>query len=101
MTYTIDTTQLMLDHIDSYNGDWDNQATSHIHNLSLEVAELFNEAYHEGASDDMSALMGVFRTLRRELPIGDDGKRYGATEAWEFMQRGDTNNYIKGDLSRG
>ena len=91
MTYTLEQTQYMLDHLDSYNG-WDDQAPSHIHNLSLEVAELFNEAYHEDASEDMSALLEAFRGLRRELPLDEAGKRYGAAEAYEWMHGGPTSN---------
>ena len=90
MTYQLEQTQYTLDHINSYNG-WDDQAPSHIHELSLEVAELFNEAYHEGASEDMSALLDAFRGLRRELPLDDDGKRYGAAEAYEWMHGGHSN----------
>ena len=93
MIYTLEQTQYMLDHLDSYNGDWDNQAPSHIHNLSLEVAELFNEAYNtEDAAEDASALLDAFRGLRRELPLDDDGKRYGAAEAYEWMHGGPTSN---------
>ena len=93
MIYTLEQTQYMLDHLDSYNGDWDNQAPSHIHNLSLEVAELFNEAYNtEDATEDASALLDAFRGLRRELPLDDGGKRYGAAEAYEWMHGGPTSN---------
>ena len=93
MIYTLEQTQYMLDHLDSYNGDWDNQAPSHIHNLSLEVAELFNEAYNtEDAAEDASALLDAFRGLRRELPLDDAGKRYGAAEAYEWMHGGPTSN---------
>ena len=91
MTYTLEQTQYMLDHLDSYDG-MDDQAPSHIHNLSLEVAELFNEAYHEDASEDMSALLEAFRGLRRELPLDDAGKRYGAAEAYEWMHGGPSSN---------
>tara|TARA_R100001143_G_C3293711_1_gene102407 strand:- start:340 stop:621 length:282 start_codon:yes stop_codon:yes gene_type:complete len=87
MDYKLEQTQYMLDHLDSYNG-WDDQAPSHIHNLSLEVAELFNEAYHtEGAEEDEIVLLEVFRGLRRELPLDEYGKRYGAAEAHQFMHR--------------
>jgi len=91
MNYTLEQTQYMLDHIDSYNG-WDGYAPSYIHNLSLEVAELFNEAYREDASEDMSVLLDAFRGLRRELPLDDDGKRYGAAEAYEGMHGGPSRN---------
>ena len=91
MTYQLEQTQYMLDHLDSYNG-MDDQAPSHIHNLSLEVAELFTQAYHEDASLDMSVLLDAFRGLRRELPLDDDGKRYGAAEAYEWMHGGPTSN---------
>ena len=91
MNYTLEQTQYMLDHLDSYSG-WDDQAPSHIHNLSLEVAELFTEAYREGASEDMSVLLEAFRGLRRELPLDEDGKRYGASEAYEWMHGGPTSN---------
>jgi len=91
MNYTLEQTQYMLDHLDSYNG-FDDQAPSHIHNLSLEVAELFNEAYNEDASEDMSALLEAFRGLRRELPLDEDGKRYGAAEAYEWMHGGHSSN---------
>ena len=91
MTYTLEQTQYMLDHLDSYDG-WDGYAPSYIHNLSLEVAELFNEAYREDASEDMSVLLDAFRGLRRELPLDDDGKRYGAAEAYEWMHGGPSSN---------
>jgi len=92
MTYTLEQTQYMLDHLDSYNG-FDDQAPSHIHNLSLEVAELFNEAYNtHDASEDMRVLLEAFRGLRRELPLDDDGRRYGASEAYEWMHGGPTSN---------
>ena len=77
----------MLAHVDSY-ADISQESALDIHNLSLEVAELFNEAYHtEGALEDVSALLDVFRGLRRELPLEDDGKRYGASEAYWVMRR--------------
>jgi len=92
MTYQLEQTQYMLDHLDSYNG-WDEYAPSYIHNLSLEVAELFNEAYnHTDATEDASALLDAFRGLRRELPLDEDGKRYGAAEAYEWMHGGPTSN---------
>ena len=91
MHYTLEQTQYLLDHLDSYNG-FDDYAPSHIHNLSLEVAELFNEAYNEGASEDMSALLDAFRGLRRELPLDEAGKRYGAAEAYEWMHGGPSSN---------
>jgi hypothetical protein len=91
MTYTLEQTQYMLDHLDSYDG-WDGYAPSYIHNLSLEVAELFNEAYREDASEDMSVLLDAFRGLRRELPLDDAGKRYGAAEAYEWMHGGPSSN---------
>jgi len=91
MTYTLEQTQYMLDHINSYNG-WDDQAPSHIHELSLEVAELFNEAYNEDAWEDADALLDAFRGLRRELPLDEAGKRYGAAEAYEWMQGGHSSN---------
>ena len=91
MTYTLEQTQYMLDHLDAYDG-WDGYAPSYIHNLSLEVAELFNEAYREDASEDMSVLLDAFRSLRRELPLDEDGKRYGAAEAYEFMHGGPSSN---------
>jgi len=81
----------MLDHINSYNG-WDDYAPSYIHNLSLEVAELFNEAYNEDAWEDADALLDAFRGLRRELPLDEAGKRYGAAEAYEWMQGGHSSN---------
>jgi hypothetical protein len=87
MTYTLEQTQLMLDHINSYNG-LDDQEPSHIHSLSLEIAELFTEAYALGAVSDANTLLGLFRDVRRELPIEEDGKRYGASEAYEWMHRG-------------
>ena len=90
MTYQLEQTQYLLDHLDSYNG-WEGYAPSYIHNLSLEVAELFNEAYREDASEDMSVLLDAFRGLRRELPLDDDGKRYGAAEAYEWMHGGPSN----------
>ena len=87
MKYMLPQTPYMLAHVDSYT-DISQESTIHIHNLSLEVAELFNEAFHtEGASEDMSVLLEVFRALRRELPREPDGKRYGATEAYETMRR--------------
>ena len=91
MTYTLEQTQYMLDHLDAYDG-WDGYAPSYIHNLSLEVAELFNEAYREDASEDMSVLLDAFRGLRRELPLDDAGKRYGAAEAYEWMHGGPSSN---------
>jgi len=91
MTYQLEQTQYLLDHLDSYNG-WEGYAPSYIHNLSLEVAELFNEAYREDASEDMSVLLDAFRGLRRELPLDDDGKRYGAAEAYEWMHGGPSSN---------
>ena len=91
MTYTLEQTQYMLDHLDSYNG-WDDYAPSYIHNLSLEVAELFNEAYNEDAWEDADALLDAFRGLRRELPLDEAGKRYGAAEAYEWMQGGHSSN---------
>ena len=84
MTYTLEQTQYTLDHINSYTG-WDDQAPSHIHELSLEVADLFNEAYHEDAWEDADALLEAYRYLRRELPKGDNGKRYKAAEAYARM----------------
>ena len=87
MKYMLPQTPYMLAHVDSY-ADISQESPLHIHNLSLEVAELFNEAYHtEGASEDMSVLLEVFRGLRRELPIGADGRRAGAREAYETMRR--------------
>ena len=91
MTYTLEQTQYMIDHLDAYDG-WDGYAPSYIHNLSLEVAELFNEAYREDASEDMSVLLDAFRGLRRELPLDDAGKRYGAAEAYEWMHGGPSSN---------
>jgi len=91
MTYQLEQTQYMLDHINSYNG-WDDYAPSYIHNLSLEVAELFNEAYNEDAWEDADALLDAFRGLRRELPLDEAGKRYGAAEAYEWMQGGHSSN---------
>ena len=91
MTYTLEQTQYMLDHLDAYDG-WDGYAPSYIHNLSLEVAELFNEAYREDATEDMSVLLDAFRGLRRELPLDDAGKRYGAAEAYEWMHGGPSSN---------
>ena len=91
MTYQLEQTQYMLDHINSYNG-WDDYAPSYIHNLSLEVAELFNEAYNEDAWEDADALLDAFRGLRRELPLDEAGKRYGAAEAYEWMHGGPTSN---------
>ena len=87
MTYKLEQTQYMLDHLDSYDG-MDDQAPSHIHNLSLEVADLFNEAYHEDAWEDADALLEAYRYLRRELPKGDNGKRYKAAEAHARMSSG-------------
>jgi len=84
MKYTLEQTQYMLDHLDSY-GNLYEESTVHIHNLSLEVADLFSEAYRENASEDMLVLLKAYRDLRRGLPIGDDGKRYGASEAYEAM----------------
>ena len=92
MTYTLEQTQYTLDHINSYNG-WDDQAPSHIHNLSLEVADLFNEAYHEDAWEDADALLEAYRYLRRELPMGDNGKRYKAAEAHARMS-GETQSNV-------
>ena len=91
MTYQLEQTQSTLDHINSYNG-WDDYAPSYIHNLSLEVAELFNEAYNEDAWEDADALLDAFRGLRRELPLDEAGKRYGAAEAYEWMQGGHSSN---------
>ena len=91
MTYTLEQTQYMIDHLDAYDG-WDGYAPSYIHNLSLEVAELFNEAYREDASEDMSVLLDAFRGLRRELPLDEAGKRYGAAEAYEWMHGGPSSN---------
>jgi len=84
MTYKLEQTQMMIDHINSYNG-WDDQAPSHIHELSLEVADLFNEAYNEDAWEDADALLELYRYTRRGLPKGDNGKRYKAAEAHARM----------------
>ena len=87
MTYKLEQTQYMIDHIHSYDG-WEEQAPQHIHELSLEIADLFNEAYDEDAWEDADDLLEVYRYVRRELPKDDQGKRYKALEAHAYM----TNN---------
>ena len=40
----------------------------------------------------MSVLLDAFRGLRRELPLDEAGKRYGASEAYEWMHGGPGSN---------
>ena len=60
--------------------------------LATEYAELYTSDHLEpGHVDRVEEALEAYKAARRKLPRnGDNGRRYGSTEAWEHTQ-----GYIK------
>lgn len=60
-----------------------------LHALSLQIAATYHivtsATYDDDAPDDIKL---AYRSIRRHISKGDDGKRYGANEAHRMMQGG-------------
>ena len=67
-----------------------------LHNESLKLATKYAELYTSdtldpGHVDRVEEALEAYKAARRKLPRnGDNGRRYGSTEAWEHTQ-----GYIK------
>lgn len=60
-----------------------------LHAISLMIADVFNEAYNDQDTEDSSMsedLLMAFRCVRRHITKGQDGKRYGSSEAFQMMK---------------
>lgn len=64
----------------------------HIHMMhiaSLDIADLFIQTLHSnnvGTQDQLDHLLEAAISVRRAIPKGDDGKRYGHAEYHKAMQ---------------
>lgn len=61
------------------------------HVKSIVIARTFNALYNDPTFDDnqlLDDLLLEYRDARHGVPHGPDGKRYGATEAYNAMNNG-------------
>lgn len=58
------------------------------HEKSLVLAKMFKELYAQHGGDNMlvKELRDQYVAARRDISVGEDGKRYGASEAYEAMR---------------
>ena len=59
-----------------------------LHSVSVTLGCVISSGWENMPEDMRSDLVTAFRNIRRHITVGEDGKRYGATEAARMIQGG-------------
>ena len=57
-----------------------------LHSISVTLGCVISSGWENMPEDMRSDLVTAFRNIRRHISEGEDGKRYGATEAARMIQ---------------
>ena len=59
-----------------------------LHSASVTLGAIIASSYSNLTPEAKADLITAFRNIRRHITVGEDGKRYGATEAARMIQGG-------------